>query len=1004
MKQVWAFVIAVVLGAVACWGQRPYPLVRASSDVDFLRLQSIPLASDVGEIRQVKLVDLDADQNLDMLMATSLGLWVRWGGTGLEGWGEPKKLTSPGLDEVVAFHLEAPTQENLTKCWIVAEGGLQALRLQISRAPTEILATVDLHSEEQTAWGAGAFWHGPNRQGHIVRWDAESGNEVVVAQNFVPGDVQGLRVLAPGNVGEWGLAVTSLASGIGLVHAESLQVNWLPESQGCLEWAFCHPKGTPPSIMGILERDGHNKFWSLGDAGRWKQDAEWLMETLAPLKLPKGTRFFSFQLNSGARALVTYNLTTHSITAFVWNHKGWLGAGDIGTASSLHSLDFVDVSGDGQEDFVMYSGDAQAVWVVQWHGPGVAGPSLSMGDWQLGPIEWLGSSDDKSTMWNRPIWDCLPKSHRMHLEEALAGNLPAISKLFHHSGRLIAVHDMGHLELVASPDLSTLSLGKDNAQAMSERSDRGGWVSDLGQIGVGFPYFRLKPPGVDVNNQQAKVNLHEWSHAVYTRDKNLRLRAYVNGQLVASSAGTDLMYDHRELLLGAGFGRNWGRHFHGAIDEVEIASKVLTADEVQARFVARKAMPDRWTHSLATFNDTSSSPMEEVRQIPFRTDGDWRFVEGTSGSAVAFDGQTAHLRCGVDIPEFEVSFSFWFKPELPKKKGDHSVMLSSYGMYNANIGVVDCAVGTPSFEPFEAFAVQAVDAPEAGTMHWVGAERIWLAHSGNVHQWSQGQWLPMPCSGERPNGTASAQGSLSWLEDGLVFFLAKGSRELYALDLAKRRWSRSMRLPRAVAQSTIAMAVPAGRLFMDDVAGRFFWSPKDDREFWMAEPEMELQVEEDEWVGLSMSLGAIRAVSRSGASSPLTLMEAPSWRQALADHWVWAGMAFAGVFFFGWLAVRGRRRLSAPQLLQMEEMAEIDSELAVTLNQLRKRNGDILDSLALDALLGLDQIESEETRRSQRAQWIRDINEWSTESKGTLAIERTKDPLDRRRVLYVIQV
>ena len=102
MKQVWAFLIAVVLGAVACWGQRPYPLVHALSDVDFLRLQSIPLASDVGEIRQVKLVDLDADQNLDMLMATSLGLWVRWGGTGLEGWGEPKKLTSPGLDE--AWH------------------------------------------------------------------------------------------------------------------------------------------------------------------------------------------------------------------------------------------------------------------------------------------------------------------------------------------------------------------------------------------------------------------------------------------------------------------------------------------------------------------------------------------------------------------------------------------------------------------------------------------------------------------------------------------------------------------------------------------------------------------------------------------------------------------------------------------------------------------------------------------------------------------------------------
>ena len=85
MKQVWAFLIAVLLGTVGGWGQRPYRLVSALSDVDFLRLQSIPLASDLGEIRQVKLVDLDADQNLDMLMATSLGLWVRWGAQDLKG-------------------------------------------------------------------------------------------------------------------------------------------------------------------------------------------------------------------------------------------------------------------------------------------------------------------------------------------------------------------------------------------------------------------------------------------------------------------------------------------------------------------------------------------------------------------------------------------------------------------------------------------------------------------------------------------------------------------------------------------------------------------------------------------------------------------------------------------------------------------------------------------------------------------------------------------------------
>lgn len=64
--------------------------------------------------------------------------------------------------------------------------------------------------------------------------------------------------------------------------------------------------------------------------------------------------------------------------------------------------------------------------------------------------------------------------------------------------------------------------------------------------------------------------------------------------------------------------------------------------------------------------------------------------------------------------------------------------------------------------------------------------------------------------------------------------------------------------------------------------------------------------------------------------------------------------------------------------------------------------GTVLDTVALDALLLMDELMSEETKRSRRSRTISDVNSWGWASSGKPILTREKDEDDRRRTLYVV--
>lgn len=73
--------------------------------------------------------------------------------------------------------------------------------------------------------------------------------------------------------------------------------------------------------------------------------------------------------------------------------------------------------------------------------------------------------------------------------------------------------------------------------------------------------------------------------------------------------------------------------------------------------------------------------------------------------------------------------------------------------------------------------------------------------------------------------------------------------------------------------------------------------------------------------------------------------------------------------------------------------------ILVALHEWRGRS---LDTAHMDALLELDDLASEETKRSRRARMVSDLNAWAWTAMDKPMLTRLRDEEDRRRTLYVI--
>lgn len=112
-------------------------------------------------------------------------------------------------------------------------------------------------------------------------------------------------------------------------------------------------------------------------------------------------------------------------------------------------------------------------------------------------------------------------------------------------------------------------------------------------------------------------------------------------------------------------------------------------------------------------------------------------------------------------------------------------------------------------------------------------------------------------------------------------------------------------------------------------------------------------------------------------------------------------LACAFAFFLGWRMKPRQPRLT-PRVNQNEGEGK-EGQCSPLLRSFLESKSDTLDTQQLNMLLGLDEEQSEETKRARRAQAIRRVNEEYQLRYGVDLIERKKDVADRRRTTYIIR-
>ena len=91
-----------------------------------------------------------------------------------------------------------------------------------------------------------------------------------------------------------------------------------------------------------------------------------------------------------------------------------------------------------------------------------------------------------------------------------------------------------------------------------------------------------------------------------------------------------------------------------------------------------------------------------------------------------------------------------------------------------------------------------------------------------------------------------------------------------------------------------------------------------------------------------------------------------------------------------------------PAAFSAEVSSSIDNFSLLTSRFILEGEGE-MDTAKLNAFLGLDVDQSEETKRARRAQCIRDVNQEYKLVYGVELIHRKRDEADRRRTTYIIQ-
>jgi hypothetical protein len=195
------------------------------------------------------------------------------------------------------------------------------------------------------------------------------------------------------------------------------------------------------------------------------------------------------------------------------------------------------------------------------------------------------------------------------------------------------------------------------------------WQNAVSQYGGGSSSWILRTsesnnghfvPHVNVggnwyNCDGGLLPLNTWSHILLTYDGEI-LTGYINGQYVCQNTGpSGSLAITGPTVIGGNYG---GEFFNGAVDEVKVYNRVLSAEEI--RYQYNKGGPvaywkfDEGTGS-AVYDSTKNGNNGTI------TGATW--VTGKAGTALSFDGNDyVSISDSVDLSSANITVGAWVNP------------------------------------------------------------------------------------------------------------------------------------------------------------------------------------------------------------------------------------------------------------------------------------------------------------------------------------------------------
>ncbi|WP_253266102.1 LamG-like jellyroll fold domain-containing protein [Streptomyces sp. 6-11-2] len=179
------------------------------------------------------------------------------------------------------------------------------------------------------------------------------------------------------------------------------------------------------------------------------------------------------------------------------------------------------------------------------------------------------------------------------------------------------------------------------------------------------------------------VKAGQWTHlvGVYSLgDKELRL--YVDGALVGSTAYSTPWDARRGLQIGAGFydGGRLASFFPGAIDEVQIFEKPLSANEVTRLYGKQSLTAGRPARAVFSMDEPAdATQLAGKAEVPAATfvGGVTSGQSGVAGRALTLNGIDGYATTKRPLLYNQRSFAVSAWAKLPKTKPDHAAIIAT---------------------------------------------------------------------------------------------------------------------------------------------------------------------------------------------------------------------------------------------------------------------------------------------------------------------------------------